>query len=221
VVLQKLDRSIDPRKVVLCDFDGTLTNFIIIDHLYETFAECGLEYAERWERGEISTMEEMESTFATVTANREEMERELLKVDLVPGVSEFISMCQEREYWFAVVSDGLHWYIEYILRQHGITDLRILASQIHFEPGGFRFSYPWYDPQIPLRATSKPTIIRQYQERGSKVAFIGDGTSDFEVVGVADLIYARRKLAEYSRSQGVPVIEFTDFFDLLAKWQEF
>ncbi|MFX0145906.1 MAG: HAD-IB family phosphatase [Candidatus Hodarchaeota archaeon] len=219
--MQKLNRSIDPRKVVLCDFDGTLTNFVIIDHLYETFAECGLEYAKRWERGEISTMEEMESTFATVTASREEMERELLKVDLVPGVSEFISMCQERGYSFAVVSDGLHWYIDYILRQHGITDLQILASHIHFEPGGFSFSYPWYDPQIPLRATSKPTIIRQHQERGAKVAFIGDGVSDFEVIGVADLIYARRKLAAYCRSRGVPAIEFTDFFDLLAKWQEF
>jgi len=218
--VSEVEGKIDPRKVVLCDFDGTLTPFVIIDHLYETFAECGLEYAERWERGEISTMEEMESTFATVTASREEMERELAKVDLVPGSSEFISMCQKREYSFAVVSDGLEWYIEYILRQHGITGIRIVASQIHFEPGGFRFSYPWYDSQIPLRATSKPTIIRRHQERGSKVAFVGDGTSDFEVVGVADLIYARRKLAEYCQSKGVPAIEFTDFFDLLAKWQE-
>ncbi|HEY45498.1 MAG TPA: HAD-IB family phosphatase [Anaerolineae bacterium] len=219
--MSEVDGSIDPHKVVFCDFDGTLTNFVIIDHLYETFAECGLQYAERWERGEISTMEEMESTFATVTASREEMERELAKVDLVPGVSEFISMCQKRGYSFAIVSDGLQWYIEYILRQHGITGLRIIASQIHFEPGAFRFSYPWYDPEIPLRSTSKPTIIRRYQERGSKVAFVGDGTSDFEVVGVADLIYARRKLAEYCLSKGVPAIEFTDFFDLLTKWQAF
>lgn len=217
--MSEVEGSIDPGKVVLCDFDGTVTPFVIIDHLYETFAECGLEFAERWERGEISTMEEMESTFATVTASREELERELAKVDLVPGVSEFISMCQERGYSFAIVSDGLQWYIEYILRQHGITGVRIVASQIHFEPGGFRFSYPWYDPENPLRATSKPTIIRQHQERGSKVAFVGDGTSDFEVVGVADLIYARHKLAEYCQSKGVPAIEFTDFFDLLTKWQ--
>ncbi|UCF62183.1 MAG: MtnX-like HAD-IB family phosphatase [Anaerolineaceae bacterium] len=219
--MEKLNGSIDPRKVVLCDFDGTLTDFIIINHLYETFAECGLEYAERWERGEISTMEEMEKTFATVTASREEMESEVAKVDLVPGVPEFISMCQERGYSFAVVSDGLHWYIDYILRQHGIAGIKIFASHIHFEPGGFRFSYPWYDPQIPLRSTSKPTIIRQHQEKGSKVAFIGDGTSDFEVVGVADLIYARKKLAEYCQSKGVPAIEFTDFYDLLTKWQGF
>ena len=217
----EVEGPIDPRKIVLCDFDGTLTDFIIIDHLYETFAECGLEYAERWERGEISTMEGMESTFATVSASREDMEREMAKVDLVPGVSEFISSCKERGYFFAIVSDGLQWYIEYILRLHDITGVQVFASQIRFESGGFRFSYPWYDPQIPLRATSKPTIIRRFQERGSKVAFVGDGTSDFEVVGVADLIYTRRKLAEYCRSRGVPAIEFTDFYDLLAKWQEF
>ncbi len=218
--MSEVEGLIDPRKVVLCDFNGTLTPYIVIDHIYKTFAECGLEFAERWERGEISTMEEMESTFATVKASREEIERELEKVDLVPGVSEFISACLERGYSFAIVSDGLQWYIEYILRQHGITGVRIIASQIHFEPGGFRFSYPWYDPEIPLRATSKPTIVRRYQDRGAKVAFVGDGTSDFEVVGVADLIYARRKLAAYCQSKGIPAIEFTDFFDLLAKWQD-
>jgi HAD superfamily phosphoserine phosphatase-like hydrolase len=219
VIVVEVEGSIDPRKVVLCDFDGTMTDFVIIDHLYKTFAECGLKYAERWERGEISTMEEMESTFATVTASREEMEREMAKVDLVPGVSEFISICQKRGYFFAIVSDGLQWYIEYILRRHGIKGIRIFASQIHFEPGGFRFSYPWHDPEIPLRATSKPTIIRRYQESGSKVAFVGDGTSDFEVVGIPELIYARQKLAEYCRLKGEAAIEFTDFFDLIAKWQ--
>jgi 2-hydroxy-3-keto-5-methylthiopentenyl-1-phosphate phosphatase len=211
----------DSRKVVLCDFDGTLTPFIVTEYLYKIFAGCGLEFAERWERGEISTMEEMESTFATVTASREEMESDLAKVDLVPGASNFISFCQERGYSFAIVSDGLKWYIEYILQQHGIEDIKIIAGQIHFQPDGFRFSYPWYDPEIPMRATSKPTIIRRYQERGSRVAFVGDGTSDYEVVGVADLIYARRQLAEYCQLKGIAAIEFTDFFDLLAKWQEF
>jgi 2-hydroxy-3-keto-5-methylthiopentenyl-1-phosphate phosphatase len=216
-----VEGSTESGKAILCDFDGTLTPFIVIDHLYKTFAQCGLEFAERWEKGEISTMEEMESTFATVTASRKEMERELAKVDLVPGASNFISFCQERGYSFAIVSDGLQWYIEYILQQHGITDLKIIANQIHFKPDGFHFSYPWYDPEIPLRATSKPAIIRRYQGRGYRVVFVGDGASDYEVVGVADLIYARRKLAEYCRSKGVAAIAFTDFFDLLAKWQEF
>ncbi|HEY43185.1 MAG TPA: HAD-IB family phosphatase [Anaerolineae bacterium] len=219
--MSPVERSTESNKVVLCDFDGTLTPFIVIDHLYKTFAQCGLEFAERWERGEISTMEEMESTFATVTASREEMESELAKLELVPGASNFISFCQERGYSFAIVSDGLQWYIEYILQQHGITDIKIIASQIYFKTNGFHFSYPWYNPEVPLRSTSKPTIIRHYQERGSRVAFIGDGTSDFEVVGVADSIYARRKLAEYCQSKGVPAIAFTDFFDLIAKWQEF
>jgi 2,3-diketo-5-methylthio-1-phosphopentane phosphatase len=166
-------------------------------------------------------MEEMELSFATVHASRVEMESELAKVDLVPGVPDFISMCTEHGYPFAIVSDGLQWYIEYILQRHGITDIPIFSAQIHFKPDGFRFSYPWFDPAVPLRATSKPSIIRRYQENGSKVAFVGDGTSDFEVVGIPERIYARRKLAEYSRSQGVPAIEFTDFYDLLSKWQGF
>jgi hypothetical protein len=59
---------------ILCDFDGTVCPTQMMDFLYQHFAACGMEYAERWERGEISTQEEIESTFGSVSASREEME---------------------------------------------------------------------------------------------------------------------------------------------------
>jgi 2-hydroxy-3-keto-5-methylthiopentenyl-1-phosphate phosphatase len=206
---------------ILCDFDGTLTPVIVIDLLYEKYARCGLEFTYRWERGEISTMEEIQSTFATVTASREEMESTLAELDLTPGADEFISFCHDRDYEFGIVSDGLKWYIEYILKRHDLEGLKIYANEIHFgDDGGFHFSFPWFDEQTPLRATSKPSIIQRFQDEGYRVIFIGDGISDFEVVGIADKIYARSSLAEHCRSMGIPAIGFSDFTDLLEKWEE-
>ena len=75
---------------VLCDFDGTIALTQTLDFLYQHFAGCGMEFAHCWERGEISTPEEIRSTFATVTASKEEMEAALTGIRLDPGFRRFL-----------------------------------------------------------------------------------------------------------------------------------
>ena len=203
----------------LCDFDGTVCPTQTMDFLYQRFAVCGMEFAERWERGEISTQEEIELTFGTISASREEMEVAVDTIEIDPHFPAFLEFCRNHEYSFAIVSDGLEWYIDYILAKHGIQEVEIFANQIHFEGGGFRFDFPWYDDETPMRGVCKPMIVRRYKERGMKVVYAGDGMSDFEVIGVADHIFARRRLAIYAREQGVDFVEFSDCRDLLEKWQ--
>lgn len=202
---------------ILCDFDGTVCPTQMMDFLYQRFAACGMEFAERWEKGEISTQEEIELTFGTVSAGREEMEAALDTIDIDPHFSALLDFCRGHDYSFAIVSDGLEWYIEYILAKHGIRDVEIYANQIHFEEEGFRFDFPWYDDETPMRGVCKPMIVRRYKERGMKVVYVGDGMSDFDVIGVADLIFARRKLARFAREQGVDFTEFNDCRDLLER----
>ncbi|HEY46026.1 MAG: hypothetical protein AMJ88_09795 [Anaerolineae bacterium SM23_ 63] len=203
----------------LCDFDGTVCPTQMMDFLYQRFAACGMEFAERWGRGEISTQEEIVSTFSTVSAGKEEMEAALDTIEIDPHFPAFLQFCRDHETSFAIVSDGLEWYIDYILARHDIYGVDIYANQIHFEEGGFRFEFPWYDDETPMRGVCKPMIVRRYQERGRGVVYAGDGMSDFEVIGVADLIFARRKLARYAREQGIDFTEFNDCHDLLEKWR--
>lgn len=203
----------------LCDFDGTICPTQMMDFLYHRFAACGMEFAERWERGEISTQEEIESTFATVKASREEMEAALDEIEIDPHFPAFLEFCRGHDYCFAIVSDGLEWYIDYILGKHGVGGVDIYANQIHFESGGFRFDFPWYDDEAPMRGVCKPGIVRRYQEKDRKVVYVGDGMSDFNVIGVADHIFASRELASFARERGVEFTEFDDFRDLLEKWQ--
>ncbi|HEY43175.1 MAG TPA: MtnX-like HAD-IB family phosphatase [Anaerolineae bacterium] len=203
----------------LCDFDGTICPTQMMDFLYQRFAACGMEFADRWQRGEISTQEEIVSTFATVRASREEMEAALDTIEIDPHFPVFLEFCRSRDYSFAIVSDGLEWYIDYILTRHDIRGVDIYANQIHFGVGGFRFDFPWYDDETPMRGVCKPRIVRRYQERGRKVVYAGDGMSDFDVIGVADHIFARRKLASFARAQGVEFTDFDDCRDLLEKWR--
>lgn len=202
---------------VLSDFDGTITIFNVLNSLYEKFAAPSYkETLERWNRGEISTMEEIETVFATVSASRAEMESFLDTVELDSGFPSLLNYCLEAGIKFAIVSDGLYWYIEYIMCYHEIQEVSVYACEIHFEPGGYRFSYPWFDPSTPMRSVSKSTIVRDYQSKGSKVVFVGDGVSDFEAAQVADIVYARDELLDYTKDHGIQAREFSDMGDIIG-----
>ena len=203
---------------VLSDFDGTITTNNVLNSLYEKFAAPSYrETLERWNRGEISTMEEIETVFATISASRVEMESFLDTVELDPGFPSILKYCLEAGIKFVIVSDGLVWYIEYIMRHQEIQEVEeVYACEIHFDQGGYRFSYPWFDPSTPMRSVSKSTIVRDYQSRGYKVVFIGDGVSDFEAAQVADIVYARDVLLDYTKDHGIQAREFSDMGDIIG-----
>lgn len=207
---------------VLSDFDGTLTPSNGLDILYKRFgAPSCKQVVERWDRGEISTMEELTTCFSTMAAHREEMEIPLMQITLDPAVPQLLKFCSDRDYEFAIVSDGLRWYIDLILKKNGIKGVEVYANEIDFTIDGFRFSFPWYDPVSALRGTSKLNIVRSYQEKGYKVVFIGDGLSDIEVLQTADVIYARDDLIKHARAKGIQAIEFSRISDLLLRWEPF
>ena len=189
---------------VLSDFDGTFCLQKALNEIYRRFANSSWqEIVNRWDRGEISTMKEMEQVFATITAGRTEMETFLQTISVDPGCRPLIDFCRQEKFHFAVVSDGLGWYIKYIMEFNQLPPVEVFASQIHFEKQGFRFSYPYYDSKTPMRSTSKPKIIRDFQRRGTRVIFIGDGRSDMEAAHSADLLFAKDWLASYCREQGI------------------
>nr|MBC7243815.1 MtnX-like HAD-IB family phosphatase [Chloroflexota bacterium] len=201
---------------VLCDFDGTATPCIVIDMLYRRFAapSC-LQMVKLWEQGKISTPEEMRACFATITAGRAEMEHLLDSVPLDPAFPDLVSFCQQQGYPFAIVSDGLTWYIRYILERHGIHHVQVYANEIHFGPDGLHLSFPWYSAESPLRGTSKLAFVRRYKAEGFQVVFIGDGLSDIEVVGAADVLFARASLLDYCREQRIPAMPFSNLSEVL------
>ncbi|MFC1878536.1 MtnX-like HAD-IB family phosphatase [Chloroflexota bacterium] len=203
------------RIAILSDFDGTITPLNVLDSLYTKFAGPSHKFhMERWTRGEISTKEEMKRIFETVKASRDEMESYLCTFELDPGFIPLLGFCEQRNYPFAIVSDGLRWYIDYILGYYAVEGVRVFASEIHFEDG-FRFEYPWYDPAYPKRSTAKPLVIEDYQSRGYQVVFVGDGLSDVEAAGSADLVYAKDVLLRITRQRGIVAKEFDNLGDII------
>lgn len=201
---------------VLSDFDETITSVNILNRLYKKFASPSYQnFIEQWENGKISSQEEIEGCFATIKANRSEMEAYLSGFSIDPGFSDLVHFCNKRQSPIAIVSDGLRWYIDYILQINDIHGVIVYANEIYFEPNGFRFDYPWFDSQSPLRGTSKKSIVQKYQRLGYRVIYIGDGLSDTGAAEKADVLFSKNYLTEFARDKNLETIEFSRLSDVL------
>jgi 2-hydroxy-3-keto-5-methylthiopentenyl-1-phosphate phosphatase len=128
-----------------------------MDLLYQTFAASSCwDLVQGWIRGEVTTPQEIQGCFSTMKASREEMEAVLDTVQIDPAFPKLVEYCGHREYPLAILSDGLRWYIEYVLKHHGINDLPIFANEIDFLPDGYRIITPWYHPQTLIAVYPSP-----------------------------------------------------------------
>ncbi len=206
--------------VILCDFDKTATPTNVFGYIYDLFSnETCRHYRQLWRDGLISSTEEMEVCCTGITASEEEMLASLKDIELDPGLAGLVHWAEQRDFEFAILSDGLDWYIRAILERSGLYGVKIFSNQIEFTADGIRLSYPWYDPKYPHCGTSKRSIIQGYQERMIKTVFIGDGLSDFEASHVADRVYAKTDLLIYCRENSIPAVEFTTLDEVLADLQ--
>lgn len=202
---------------ILCDFDMTAATTDVIDFIYDHFCgpECQ-EFRQRWREGLISTPQEIEGCFSSITISTDELKAALNGIELDPAFADLVMWARRKGFEFAIVSDGLEWYIQDILARSGLQNITVYSNQIHFSEAGMRFTYPWFDPKAPRSGTSKGKIIRSYQARPAEVVFIGDGLSDIEASHVADRVYAKDKLLAHCRRSDVPALEFTTLADVLA-----
>lgn len=211
--------NLEGRKVaVLCDFDGTITTTETLGFLFKEFAGSGFDYVRQWAQGEIDMRDELILTFKTVKAKKEEMECALNRKEIVPGFPEFLEFGRKRGYTFAIISDGLEWYIKHILDRYHISDIPIFANRIFFEPDGFRFEFPWFDEETLRRGVCKPKIARAYRKHVETLVFVGDGRSDIDIIHEVDIVFPRGWLAGYCFAKGLGEGEFYDWYDLMDKW---
>jgi len=208
---------LSPLLAILTDLDGTITPLNVLNALFDRFGgpECR-ELARRWDHGEISLDQEYTLGFATISASQSEMETLLREVPIDPAFPQFVTMCRQRGIPLAIVSDGLRWYIEYILHNHGVYGVQIYACEIAFQNPGYSFSYPHADPAAPLRGTSKRSLVEAYQRQGYRVIFIGDGNNDADPASAADTVFARDNLLRYAQNAGMPAVGFDGFEEICA-----
>lgn len=208
---------------VLTDFDGTVTQTDVAEDILEAFASPEWWAIEEEHRArKIGTREAMVRQFALVHAKEADMLRFVdANVRLDETFPGFVAYCQTRGMPLEIVSEGLDFYLHYLLDKWRIT-LPVRANRSAFEGGRVVISYPYADPTCTLCGTCKLHRLFELRTQGYRIVYVGDGHSDLCPAIEADVVFAKKELADLCREEEIDFIPFHTFADVqqeIERWR--
>ena len=210
------------KRAVLSDFDGTITQVDVAEAILDEFAPSQWrEIEELYRARKIGTRESMARQFALVRAGREELLQFVDRTAVIDETfREFVKFCQAQGLILEIVSEGLDFYVRYLLRKWDIH-VPVRTNHAIFEEGHLRIDYPWADATCKLCGTCKLLRLFELRTAGYRTAYIGNGHSDLCPAIEADLVFAKSNLADLCRTEEVDFIPFERFSDVqrgLGRW---
>ncbi len=211
------------KTLVQCDFDGTITEEDISFMMLDAFADGDWRQLFReYEEGKMSVGRFNMEAFAMVKADRESLLEVVKgKVRLRPGFHELVTCCRSKGFRFVIVSNGLDFYIEEILRDIGLADIEARAARTHFHPDGLKVQYIGPDG-THLDDNFKGAYVNSFLTEGYRVVYVGNGTSDIVPARQCHYIFATGVLLAHCKQTNLDCTSFTDFKEVvrvLELWQ--
>lgn len=198
--------------IIVCDFDGTISNADVTDTLMENFGHPDWERLEkRWESGEIGSYECLSGQIALLDASRQQLDDCLDQISIDPAFGDFAGWAKAQAIPLYIVSDGLDYAIDRILRNNHITGLPVFANHLEqVGERGWRISFPHYSPNCQHASGTCKCEIARVLEPQAFLA-IGDGRSDFCVAKKAQYVLAKKSLLAECQKSGIAHTAFESF----------
>jgi 2,3-diketo-5-methylthio-1-phosphopentane phosphatase len=203
---------------ILCDFDGTISVEDVIDSLLDSFGQTGWRTLEHdWCAGRIGSRTCMTGQVALLDMSRDELNTHLDRLWIDRDFAAFVAEARSLNVPLHIVSDGVDYAIDRMLRRDGLDDLPLMAN--HLLPGPAARTWRL---ETPHQATGcgagvcKCAVAASARQRERRVLLIGDGASDFCVADRVDFVFAKNRLIEHCRTMGLPYLPINGFEDALA-----
>ena len=197
---------------VFLDFDGTITVEDSGVHLLERLGGDGWrELDELYAAGVIGSRECLEREWELLPRDEAAVRATAAEVDLDPGLGPLLSCLRAGGAEVTVVSDGFGFYAEDVCARVGV---RLLTNAVDWSRGALEF--PNLDRCCPCSScgTCKQAPIKDARRRGRTAVFVGDGVSDRKAALLADVLFAKGRLAEWCELAGVEHVPFESLADV-------
>jgi 2-hydroxy-3-keto-5-methylthiopentenyl-1-phosphate phosphatase len=195
---------------VFVDFDGTISTNDIGTYLLERLVPGQWEEIDqRYEQATIGSREYVTELCRLLPPGRELLQAIADEVPLDPTFGPFVAFLRQSDAEVTVVSDGLGFYVPRRCAQFKVPVLS--CRLVDGTP-----VFPHADPTCSCGAcgTCKVRPVRQAQQRGRSAIVIGDGTSDRFAAQVADMVFAKDRLAEWCQASGIEYRPFRSFAEI-------
>jgi 2-hydroxy-3-keto-5-methylthiopentenyl-1-phosphate phosphatase len=201
------------RLLVTLDFDGTIVAEDITDAVIEAFAGAGWEKHEAlWQEGLIGSRECLAKQMALIDSPLESVLEYIDRFAIDRTFTEFLTLLKRFQIPFAVVSDGFGIFAERLLSKAGLKGLPVYANQLKEERGRLSAIFPHASGGCSSGLCK--CKVTEKISGGHPIIHIGDGLSDFCLSRKAAYVFAKGKLADLCKKDGIPYSDFRDFVDV-------
>jgi 2-hydroxy-3-keto-5-methylthiopentenyl-1-phosphate phosphatase len=205
------------KTLVQCDFDGTVTEEDTSFFLLDVFAQGDWrrllrEYKEhKMSVGEFNT-----KAFAMVKVDKSTLLGALEgKVKVRTGFHELVSYCLKKGLRLVIVSNGLDFYIEAVLKDIGLENIEVHAAQAFFYPEGMKVQYVGPDGKR-VEDGVKEAYTKSFLKQGYRVIYVGNGDSDVAPAKYAHHVFATGELLAYCTENNINYKPFETFIDVVS-----
>ncbi len=205
------------KTLVQCDFDGTIIEDDVSFALLDAFAEGDWRQPlRRYQDGEITVGRFNMLAFGMVRADMKSLlQATAQNYHLRANFPEMVKYCQRRGFRFVVVSNGLDFYVQEILKRHGLKGIETFAARAVPGSNGMKVDYIGPDGNV-LDNAFKETYVDWFRSQGYRIIYIGNGPSDFGPARDCDHIFATGNLVKCCKEAGIHCTPFTDFCEVIA-----
>lgn len=200
------------------DFDGTVTEKDVAALLLREFAdEKWLDVERDFMDRKISCRQALKLEFEFLSGSKDQL---IEYVDSHARIDRnfkpFLSICERRDIPVRIVSEGLDFYIKYLLRKHKI-DVEFFTNKAHFENGGIRITFPNSSDECKDCGTCKLELLKDWKDEGRSIIYAGDGVSDICPAEASDVVFAKGTLLAHFKKNGLEHFEFNGFGDIISE----
>jgi len=207
-----------PKRLILCDFDGTIS---IEDTGYILFAQFSSGDSEAIDRefreGKIGSREAY-ARIAEIFRGKEPTIRRFIEQHsrIDPYFRSFCRACREAGIDIKIVSDGLDFYIRTILEIHHLSDIPFYANHARFvDAERLAIDFPFFNDACGHCGTCKKRLVELHRKNYDSIFFIGNGLSDRCGAREADFTFAKDSLYPYCIEQDILCHFYHDFGEIL------
>ncbi len=206
------------RKLILCDFDGTIsvrdTGYLLVNQ----FTSGNWEAIDQdFRNGKIGSKEAYSRIARILKGDESTLLRFIQEHSHIdssfPG---FYHYCREKGIDIKIVSDGLDFYIKKILEMHRLSEIPFYANCTQFgKDEGIDISFPYSGEECGLCGTCKKKLVQIHRKEYDSIFFVGNGLSDRCAAQEADFVFAKDSLYPYCVKKDITCHFFEDFQEIL------
>lgn len=203
------------KKIIFCDFDGTITKKDTVDDFLKKFALSEWEEIELiWQNGSIGSDECLKRQLACVKdITLEEIYKFLESVEVDESFVDFYKFVKNSGIDLVVLSDGFDLFIDYIFKKLKLN-IRFFSNSLSFNNGKLSIDFPYRDNSCKVASgVCKCKIVEKYSKE-KFIYYIGNGRSDFCPSSLADFVFSKDQLTRLSLEKGYNFYNFDKFSEV-------